>query len=268
MLSVAAAICFVSLAASTALAVLLIMKIPQPQVYDFENVPIGLLEGHDGWPTHPNELPAYKDQLWVVPGSGVNPSHILRRNGWGPDITRQQDRNFHFQPFTGYETNAVMQFDIRYGGPNGPSADGYFSTGGEMFGLNNRSFSVLRGGNLTTTAPLPNRIREGDWIRLQLRFNFLARNSLATAGLFYKDISLRDEGFIPVAGLEDIELHIGAGQARKWNTLHINIGSPLDRIGVDNLVPNMASSSHNFERMLALSLTCAALTGLAICKLR
>ena len=248
------------MASAAATIIALILRIPEPQIYDFDDLKLGELEGQNGWPTPKTGSERYKDKtLRVVRGSGTNCSYVVARNGEGPDVIRPNNSSFNFKPFTGRETDATLQFDIRYGGRHGPwNADGYFSTGGEAFGLNTHFFQILVGGVAGTPAPLPERIHEGDWIRLQLRIDFTAYGGFGSGSLFYQDLTAGDSDFIAVPELQNVKLAIAPGKPAQWQHLRINIGSAIDRIAVDNLVPNMASSSHKFEKLLAISLLTGA----------
>jgi hypothetical protein len=247
------------------------LRIPQPQIYDFENLKIGELQGQDGWPKLKNLSERYLDKtLRVVRGTGINQSHVIVRNGEGGDEIRPNNRAFSFKHFTGRETDARLQFDIRYGGRRGPwNADGYFSTGGEAFGLNNHFFQILASGNPSTPhAPIPDRVHEGDWIRLQLRLDFTANNGSGAASLFYGNLTAGDIALIPIPELQNVKLAVQYEKPAEWNHLRINIGSEIDRIAVDNLIPNMASSSYKFEKLLAFSLGIAIGSALIVRKLR
>src|SRR5437764_12238397 len=109
------AIWFISGASGAAVLTVLVLGIPQPQVYDFENLKMGKLERQDGWPDQ--KLNPREGDFQVLQGGGINQTRVLVRTGEGPDIIRKQDAQFHLKPINGSENDAMMQYDIRYGGP-------------------------------------------------------------------------------------------------------------------------------------------------------
>lgn len=235
--------------------------VPHPQTYDFESLRTALLQGQDNWPNPRSAAALPKRNLSVARGTGVNRSHVLVRNGEGGDVIREMDANFRFAPITGTETDAVMQYDIRVGDAR---YDCYFAAGGDMFGIGNGRFSILRGGSLSTPTPLPKSVRVGDWLRLRLHVDFTAFDGCAAGTLEFANLTRGDVSFQAIPELTRVKLWTAKPLTpRAWKVLHINMRSPPDGFAIDNLVPNLASQSHSVERLLLTSAISLALCSAA-----
>jgi len=174
-------------------------------------------------------------------------------------ITRINDASFSFLPFSGTETDAVIQFDA-----NGEhlamftlgvdlNGDGVLKSAegeiGPSFGVNDRKFCVQE-ANLGTA--YFDGFSEGggdgnsgnDWYRIQLRIDFTGAEGEGVASLYFLNLSDGDTVYRSVSGLRDLPLgmsrmHPDAGPDR-WNAMWLHLLTMGSRIPhADNLVPNL-----------------------------
>ena len=216
------------------------------------------INGQDGWICQPG----VGDAIIMLDASG-NGTKVVRhfktvvfdRPAY---ITRTNNPAFNFLPFTGLETNAVIQFDA-----NGEyvamialgrdlDGDGMLlSANGEIgpaFGIYDRNFRIQE-ANLGTN--YNDGFNEGggdgnsgnDWYRLQLRLNFTSANGEGTGSLYYMNLSDGNTSFHTVAGLINqplglSRLHPDARPA-KWNAVWLHLLSNGNSVpSADNLIPN------------------------------
>jgi hypothetical protein len=233
---------------------------PAPaEPYTFESLATNtFIDGDDGWVDR-----AGQGQAVIALDDTGNGTKVVRHFqtvafNQSAYITRVNDAAFSFIPFTGTETNAVIQFDA-----NGEhlamfalgcdwngdgvllSADGEI---GPAFGVDERKFSIQE-ANLGTT--YEDGFSEGggdgnsgnDWYRIQLHIDFTADDGEGSATLKFRNLTDGDTVYQSVSGLLDRPLGMSRMHARagpqRWNAMWLHLltmGSRNPR--ADNLVPN------------------------------
>jgi hypothetical protein len=239
-------------------------------VYDFENLPNGVIQGRDGWVETPGSgLMVTRPDPTQENGTQVAQPDVGVLSGWFAFINRVNDAAFRFSPFFGTETHAVVQFDVtaeaRTGFGLGTDVDqnGILTDDGELgpvFG----TFRDQQGGveqfavmpadfgadlGILYVAPLNSEERccngESDWYRLQLRMDLTANGGSGSGSLYYMNLTRGDTRFQPVSELQNLDLaldnlHPDAGP-QSWNTMWLAMrfegSQSLPRL--DNLVPHV-----------------------------
>ncbi len=240
----------------------LLVSPAQADPYTFESLTLNtFIDGDDGWVDQ-----AGQGQAVIALDDTGNGTTVVRHlqttasnSNQSAFITRVNDSGFNFIPFTGTETEAVIQFDA-----NGEhlamfalgcdwNGDGVLkSVDGEIgpaFGVNDRKFSIQE-ANLGTS--YEDGFSEGggdgdsgnDWYRIQLRIDFTANEGEGSATLKFLNLSHGDTVYRSVSGLRDKPLGLSSMNAqavpKRWNAMWLHLltmGSRNPR--ADNLVPNV-----------------------------
>jgi len=230
---------------------------PADEMYDFESLsPFYFIHGQDNWVDQPGQGQA----VIVDDETPDNGSQVVRHHptvGFNESafITRVNDTTFSFEPFTGSESLAVLQFECtgdhiamfalghdHNGDGMVRSADGEI---GPAFGTNDRQFAIQQANYGPTYAvDFGSGNSKDDWYRIRLRIDFSANDGDGSGTLFYMNLTDGDDEFVPVAGLEDInldlsEMHPEAGPAH-WNAMWLHLLTGGDNIpAADHLVPHV-----------------------------
>jgi hypothetical protein len=234
-------------------------------VYTFEHLTIHqTIDGHDNWVDKPGQGYAwvYQDES-AVNGTKVIqpvPTVIFNQSAF---LTRVNDSLFHFLPFSGEETEATMQFDLR-GDHIALFALGYDWNGdgkleadsgeiGPVFGSDDQHFVMqATGGDSVYMEPFGPGNSRHDWYRIQLRINFLANGGQGAGSLYYLNLSDGDQSYQAVTGLQNINLQLNnlhpQATPDNWNAmwLHLLAGGGNEP-AVDNLIPNLATAATGIE---------------------
>jgi len=229
--------------------------------YTFEGLTVDAgLAGQDNWGRD-----AYPNQLVQV-GTGVNATTV----SGNPSVThgilyRINDAGWNYPAFTGTETNAKAEFDVTYSTIGGPhimlagdtNLDNYIagSEAGPQFGIaNDGKFYVRNAGfGAENQVPITTEGSPGDWFRVQLVTDFAANGGNGSSSLFYKNLTLGQSTFTPVAGLQNVDVNLTAGPAPSaWNAIMSRIDTPVSALATgavstyDNIVIN-GSANYGFE---------------------
>ena len=230
------------------------------EMYDFESLQaFHFIDGQDNWVDQPGQGQAtvYLDD------TPVNGSKVLRHHptvGFHESayVTRVNDVVFGFEPFTGAETSALIQFDCtgdhiatfalgydRNGDGMLKAADGEL---GPAFGTDDRRF-IIQQANLGASAAVefPAGNSKDDWYRIQLRVDFTAHGGGGGGSLYYLNITDGETEFQPVPGLQDLDLDLGSmhpdAVPSAWNAMWVHVRSGgSNRPCADHLVPHVEAT--------------------------
>ena len=209
-------------------------------VYDFESLTPGGLAGQDNWTVF-----AVGDST-VISGSGLNPTQTATAAATSI-MARPNDGNFRFLAFSGAETDAFMQFDMRLDSTGATMALGNEVAIGPFFGItgigaSGSQFYIREAGmGAEHGVSLGGAVSPGEWVRFQLRADLTANGGNGAGSLYYQNLSLGETGFTPVAFLQNVGLNLSAAPPATWNGIGFridNAGVPSGNIQIDNLVPN------------------------------
>lgn len=238
----------------------LIQEVSAVEDYTFESLTPGVsIDGQDQWVVQPGA-----GQAIVVLGSDLNRTLVLQPYSTGPSvlpafITRTNGSEFDFVPFTGAETNAIIQFEATgeyvamFALGRDLNGDGMLTASegelGPAFGVFDRKLQI-REANLGTA--YEDNFNEGggdgnsgnDWYRIQLRVNFTANHGDGAASLYFMNLTDRHTFYESVPGLRNrplglLRLHADARPAR-WNAVWLQLQANGNSFpSVDNLFPNL-----------------------------
>jgi len=229
--------------------------------YGFESLMANqFLNGQDNWIDHPLQ----GQGIVLVDASPVNGSKVagvLPTTAFDEPafLTRVNNGSFSFPALTGFETGAVLQFDLTgehialFALGHDLDGDGMLKAGegeiGPAFGADARSFVLQQAnrGAVFGTAFGPGNAGD-DWYRMQLRIDFTANDGNGSGSLFYRNLSDGDPQFQPLAGLQEIDLRISdmspSAGPETWDAMWLHLlNSGGSRPSADNLVPNLPQSS-------------------------
>lgn len=243
----------------------------QASVYDFENLPNGVIQGRDGWlDVRGSGLMVTRPDVTPENGTQVAQPDVGVLSGWFAVLSRVNDDSFQFSPFSGAETNAVLQFDVTaeartaFGLGTDVDGDGVLTAAaaelGPIFGTwrdqqhGTEQFAVMAsnfnyGTIVPYVAPLNNEERccnaDSDWYRLQLRIDFTANGGAGSGSLYYMNLTRGDGQFQPVTELQNLDLGLDAmdpaAGPETWNAMWMGMrfegSQSLPRL--DNLVPRV-----------------------------
>ena len=240
------------LAASTSVAV----------TYTFENLTVGNLVGQDNW-----ALVGSGSSFQITGGVGTDSTLVFQNPGVSAanfDI-RQNNGMFSFGSFTGSETSAVLQFDVRVnstpgenqnfayyvGDVNGAvSSSPQIQYGNTSSGTNPVFVIVGANSGTATTVSVPGTVNFGDWVSVRLTMDFTANGGDGLGSLSFADLT-QATGFTPVSGLQNVALGMqnppvghGTVTPSAWDTLWLRSDTASSATG-DNLtviVPEPGSS--------------------------
>jgi len=213
-------------------------------LYDFENLSSGTLTYQDNW------VKLFGQDAQVTTGSGVNTTKTATAPTGVSIMARPNNGNFAFLPFSGTETQAILQFDMYWGdstaGVTMAVGNDTLMSYGPFFGITDiagseRKFYIRQaGGGTEYGASLSGAVSVGDWVRLQLRADFTAGGGAGLGSLYYQNLTRGDTIFSPVAGLQNIPLNLTAAPPATWNTMGFRIGNGASSgaVQIDNMVPN------------------------------
>ncbi len=240
------------------LAVLVLSSVAQSwatDVYRFEQIQLNtFIHGQDNWIDQPEQGDGIV-VLDTTPENGTRVVAALPTTAFNEPVylTRVNDGSFAFPPYTGAETDAVLQFDVT-GDHIAYFALGHDINGDRMlkindgevgcaFGTDDRTFAIRQAaGGATFAAAFGSGNAGRDWYRLQLRIDFTANGGDGSGSLFYLNLTDGDPVYQPITGLQDVNLMLssmaaGAG-VETWDAMWLLVlrgggNSPT----VDNLVP-------------------------------
>jgi len=216
-------------------------------LYDFETLSLGGLAGQDNWVN-----------LWetqdsqVTTGSGLNTTKNAAGTTSVSIMGRPNNGSFAFLPFSGAETNAIIQFDLYWGdasflsGASVALGNDTTQAVGPFFGIarigSNPSQFYIRqaGGGAEYSADLGGAVSAGEWVRLQLRTDFTAGGGNGVGSLYYQNLTRGDATLTPVSGLQNIPLNLNGASAAppaSWNTIGFRFDGG-ETLRIDNIVPN------------------------------
>ncbi len=230
------------------------------ETYTFESLtPNTFIHGNDNWKDQDGQGQA----IIALDDTGNNTQVVRHFKTVVMDqsafITRTNDATFGFVPFTGNETNAIIQFEANgehlalFALGTDLNGDGILKSTdmelGPAFGVFDRKFRIQE-ANLGTA--YDDGFNEGggdgnngnDWYRLQLRIDFTANGGDGSATLHFMNLTDQDTSFHTVSGLRNkplglSSLHPDAGP-RRWNAMWMHLLSMGSRTpSADNLIPNL-----------------------------
>lgn len=223
------------------------------QAYTFEALHVnGLIHGQDNWIDKPGQGQAAirldggfngTKVAWHVPTVVFNESAYL---------ARVNDGGFSFAPIAPSQCEAIVQFECT--GDNiavfalgtDLDGDGILSAGeiGPAFGTDDRTFRVEKAAFGSSFAvPFGSGNGKDDWYRMRLEIDLAANGGDGSGSLSYRNLTDGDPDFVPLAGLQNLELGLlgmdPAAPPTSWNTmwLHLRTGGG-NTPSADNLVPN------------------------------
>lgn len=221
-----------------------------PAVYDFEGLTVGAdIAGQDGW-----YVGFASGSAFIANGStSVNSTQVATIIGAGAaqGLARQNDNFFAFSAFTGNETEAFIQCDLRWDRPedgngvrfaigtdldgNGQLTFGNFLRESVAIRLQNGRFGFdndnIGPGALRTTIGAGD---IGDWYRLRLVMDFTG-SAGGIGTLLYKNLTRGDTAFSTVvSGSLELDLMAPGAEVQNWNTIAITVnqGSEFDNLTI------------------------------------
>ncbi len=239
--------------------------------YDFEKISIyQSLHGKDNW----KDKIGQGNAAVYMDATLENGTHIVRPMSsvifnQPAFITRENDSNYNFQQFSGNETNAVVQFDVTgdyiaiFALGFDWNKDGVLDTAhgeiGPAFGTWDQHFTIV---TANTDSIIAMQFGSGngrsDWYRIQLHINFTTNNGLGSGSLYYRNLTDGDVNFIPIAGLQNINLQLKNmnqnAQPNTWNTMWLQLlADGGNEPAIDNLVPSLKTSTGAHNSNLSLT---------------
>lgn len=222
------------------------------QIYDFESLGIGIINGQDNWVETVTNATIVNDIL--VNGTQVVRPNVISGLAGDTELTRVNDVNFSYNAFSS-GGQAEIWFDAT-GDDNAVFAlgqdinnDGILSAGddevGVPFGIWERQFSIFTGNSLIVRAGVAD-LGAGnlatDWYRMRLRIDFAANSGDGSASLSYMNLTNGDASFTDIPGLQDLNLKLvfnGAPDEADWDAMFLKLRVDATNIPkVDNLIPN------------------------------
>jgi len=197
-----------------------------PGIYDFENLSLGTLDGHDNWqPANGNP------GIWTVElGTGVDTTKVIRSSDTsrGTWLQRWNNADFRWATFSSNETAGVFQFDTRVTTQIGnlaqfwPMLINNLTAYGPSFAISNNKFSLGQAAwGQSVLCNTPASIHDGDWIRLRMVVNFQTNNYEGTSVLLVRNLTAGETNFTQY--LAQTNLHIqtnlraaGLSDPRSW----------------------------------------------------
>lgn len=224
-------------------ACLLVPAVANAMTYTFEGLTTGLpLGGQDGWVVHAGTL-------GVGTGAGINGTNVAEGTTAGTfsNASRENDGNFSFSPYTGSETQATLQFDLRPG--TGPSANtfagiGYRNTSGD-FVAGPRGGLQMRPGGLAARWIKPKLGFElenflsasddqTDWYRMLVGMDFTANGGNGSATVSIMNLTDGEPSFRSLPNLTNINMELLdlPGTPTIWDSLWVraHINGQIDNI--------------------------------------
>ena len=231
-------------------------------LYSYESFNVGSpVGGYDNWRDAPNAGRAI-----IAMDSLVNGTLVARHEketvfDEPAILTRTNDIAFNFLPFTGSETNAIIQFEATgehvamFALGTDLNSDGVLTAAqgelGPSFGVFDRQFRIQEANQGTS---YDDGFNEGggdansgnDWYRIQLRMNLPANDGDGTGTLYFKNLTDGNVNWHTVSGLRTRplglkRLHPASGPTR-WSAMWLHLFSNGNNIpSVDNLVPNAST---------------------------
>lgn len=230
------------------------------EVYSLEWLTVNeFMDGQDQWEAQPGS--GHGVVVMDVSGNGTK---VVRHDktvvfDQPALLTRVNDANFDFVPFSGLETNAIIQFEAtgehvamfalgcdRNGDGLLTSAEGEI---GPAFGVVERKFRIQE-ANLGTVSD--DGFNEGggdansgnDWYRIQLRLNFRAADGEGIGSLYFMNLTDGDTAFHTVSGVRNRPLGLSRlhphARPDRWNGLWLQLLTNGNSVpSADNLVPNL-----------------------------
>jgi len=198
-------------------------------VYDFENLigtdqhPFTILDGQDGWSEQTFNASNNCGVTATLSHDGTKALRFQEAGpGYGCDASRINDNNWLYAPFSGTETHAMFQVDIRvgfWGGTfglahdtngdliirgNQPGERGVrFSVGGQT----NQQFRLYAADQTFVQAPLTSiGASGGHWLRVRVIMDFTAAGGAGEGSVFVQNLTTSAPGYVAVPGLQNIPL--------------------------------------------------------------
>lgn len=230
-------------------------------IYTFENLAAGgNLIGQDNW-VHANTLATSSPEFKVLLGTGSDTSKVatalVPQNA---QAARQNNGNFSIPTFTGAET-VYLEADFEVGtglaafgliqAPGGAS----FSAASPWMALTSTTSgnpavtthqfnfrpSFVPGGGAQTTIQMATaapEIQTNDWVRLRMELDLTGQSGNGSANMFYKDLTLGQTSFTPIAGMQGLNAGILANSAANkyfWDSLFLRAAITDGTNSIDNL---------------------------------
>ena len=214
-------------------------------MYNFEGLPSGDLaentaSGHDGWKLLGTGSPQ------IVQGLDGNASTSVAaapKGGVGA-AWRPNNAAFNFPPLSGDDTQAILTMDVRF--TNGKNVNIYFGLAhgekgvlsnagaGPQFGICDAAYVIRSAGLGSNTTGAADPSDSGHWIRLKLVMDFTANSGRGSASLHKQDLTMEDNGFTPVTGLQDVKLNLTSAPST-WDAMFIRVQDDSGGAAIDNL---------------------------------
>ena len=258
------------LAVCIAMIAVVVLALPAhaAPIYTFENLIAGAnLIGQDNW-VHANTLSTNSPEFKILFGSGSDTSKVatalVPQNA---QAARQSDANFSIPTFTSLAT-IYLEADFQVG--NGLAAFGLIQApGGNSFSATSPWMAVtsatsgtpavtthqfnfrpsfVPGGGLQTNVQMGTaapEIQTNDWIRLRMELDLTGQSGNGSANMFYKDLTLGQTSFTPIAGLQGMNAGILANSAANkyfWDSLFLRASISDGTNSIDNLEVGIISA--------------------------
>lgn len=228
--------------------------------YNFENLNTGSITNQDNWqlifgnPQIATPLGLSNTSTRVFQSTGPNNTEV--------QATRINNGTFSFAPFSATEKDATLQFDVRLGTSsfarqgsvglghdvNGDGQITFRTSGFELnsflgvFDVGSGPFLFLGRPNGTpgltilASAAAPTGMTSSDWIRAKVVMD-LTKNAGNGAGSVYAlDLTRGDTGFIPVTGLQDINMNFTLGPVpTSWDGIYAEAVGDATGAQIDNM---------------------------------
>lgn len=199
--------------------------------YTFESLAPGALSGQDNWSVLGGS------SLEITTGVGTNTSRVIQNPGVGGAHfnIRPNNGGFNFGSFTGTETSAILQFDVRVNSTptvnenvafyvadtaGAVSSSPQIQYGNTNTGVNPLFAVVKANGAGSFSASLPGSVNFGDWVSVRLTMDFTANAGDGFGSVTMANLT-QSTGYTAVTGLQNLALGMlnGAVNESAWNTL-------------------------------------------------
>ena len=116
------------------------------------------------------------------------------------------------------------------------------TTSSPVFGLMHREGTPLprfgmreADAGASTFGLVPSGVKAGDWLRVRLVIDFQANGGRGFGDVYFKNLTQGDPKFLPVSGLQDVNLAMGGVDASAWDAITIRTDWARVNSRIDNL---------------------------------